>query len=250
MQLKDTFNAFDKDGNGELGYPEYYEAWKFLGQPGDDAKIKAAFDGVDVDVSGLVEWSEFVFSIMGEAASKYGVLADMEDLERLLKNTVSEYRILRETLQEVRANNDVRAERNARLRNRLEGMKDEVGAQMNELFSSMAGVRPEDVLSDEEIDAHLKTAFDKFESSGDGQLGEWEFTQCWVFLGLKAGEDEIKSIFKSVDSNSSGYIDFGEFKTAIKGERMMELSLTRVLNKMGVKYSDVQSQYKAFKKTA
>ena len=51
-------------------------------------------------------------------------------------------------------------------------MKDEVGAQMNELFSSMAGVRPEDVLSDEEIDAHLKTALGKFESSGDGQLGE------------------------------------------------------------------------------
>ena len=101
MQLKDTFNAFDKDGNGELGYAEYYEAWKFLGQPRDHAKIKAAFDGVDVDVSGLVEWREFVFSIMGEAASKYGVLADMVDLERLLKNTASEYRILRETLQEV-----------------------------------------------------------------------------------------------------------------------------------------------------
>ena len=27
-RLKDTFNAFDRDGNGELGYPEYSEAWK------------------------------------------------------------------------------------------------------------------------------------------------------------------------------------------------------------------------------
>ena len=45
-------------------------------------------------------------------ASQYGVLADMEDLQRLLGNTVSEYNILRDTLQEVRANNDVRAERN------------------------------------------------------------------------------------------------------------------------------------------
>jgi len=26
--LKDTFNAFDKDGNAELGFPEYREAWK------------------------------------------------------------------------------------------------------------------------------------------------------------------------------------------------------------------------------
>ena len=114
--LKDTFNAFDKDGNAELGYPEYNEAWKFLGQPGDNNTIKAAFDGVDIDQSGLVEWSEFVFSIMGEKATKYGVLADMEELERLLSNTLKEYIILRDTLHEVRASNDTRAERNGRLR--------------------------------------------------------------------------------------------------------------------------------------
>jgi hypothetical protein len=100
--LKDTFNAFDKDGNAELGYPEYNEAWKFLGRGGSNEDIKRAFDGVDVDGSGLVEWSEFCFSIMGEASSKYGVLADMETLERLLSNTVKEYTILRDTLHEVR----------------------------------------------------------------------------------------------------------------------------------------------------
>merc|ERR1712083_755943 len=61
--LVDTFNAFDKDGNAELGYPEYNEAWKFLQQPGNDQDIKNAFDSVDVDGSGLVEWNEFVFSI-------------------------------------------------------------------------------------------------------------------------------------------------------------------------------------------
>jgi len=64
--LKDAFNAFDKDGNAELGYPEYVEAWKFLAQPGTESDIKKAFDGVDFDNSGLVEWEEFVFSIMGE----------------------------------------------------------------------------------------------------------------------------------------------------------------------------------------
>eukprot|EP00492_Amphilonche_elongata_P003408 TRINITY_DN3726_c0_g1_i1.p1 TRINITY_DN3726_c0_g1~~TRINITY_DN3726_c0_g1_i1.p1 ORF type:complete len:148 (-),score=41.24 TRINITY_DN3726_c0_g1_i1:58-501(-) len=57
--LKDTFNAFDKDGNGELGFPEYVEAWKFLNQPGNMEEMKAAFDSVDVDSSGLIEWIEF-----------------------------------------------------------------------------------------------------------------------------------------------------------------------------------------------
>ena len=99
--LKDTFNAFDNDGSAELGFPEYVEAWKFLGLQGSADEIKKAFDSVDVDGSGIVDWDEFCFSIMGDKATKYGVLADMEDLQRLLKNTVSEYTILGDTLQEV-----------------------------------------------------------------------------------------------------------------------------------------------------
>ena len=43
--LKDTFNAFDRDGNAELGFPEYLEAWRFLNQPGTDEDVKKAFDG-------------------------------------------------------------------------------------------------------------------------------------------------------------------------------------------------------------
>ena len=77
VTVKDTFNAFDRDGNAELAFPEYYEAWKFLGQPGSDDQIKQAFDSVDVDATGLVDFEEFIFSIMGEKALKYGVLADM-----------------------------------------------------------------------------------------------------------------------------------------------------------------------------
>ena len=46
------------------------EAWRFLAQPGTEKDIKNAFDSVDVDGSGLVEWEEFVFSIMGQEASR------------------------------------------------------------------------------------------------------------------------------------------------------------------------------------
>jgi hypothetical protein len=89
--IKDTFNAFDKDGNAELGFPEYLEAWKFLSQPGTDEDIKRAFDAVDVDASGLVEFDEFIFSIMGETALKYGPLADMEKLTGLLENVTTQF---------------------------------------------------------------------------------------------------------------------------------------------------------------
>ena len=38
--LKDTFNAFDKDGSGEMGFAEYTEAWKFLGRGGSEEEIQ------------------------------------------------------------------------------------------------------------------------------------------------------------------------------------------------------------------
>merc|ERR1711862_316846 len=129
--------------------------------------------------------------------SKYGVLADMEDLSRLLRNTLAEYNILRDTLQEVRANNDIRAQRNAKLRERMESMKSEVGDQMNSLISQLLNVDPKDVLTDEEINAHLTEAFNKFDKDGSGEMGQWEFTQAWIFLGLKGSESEIGDAFIS-----------------------------------------------------
>ena len=72
----------------------------------------------------------------------------------LLENTHS----LRESMQGARESAEERAAKNKRLRDRLENMKGEVTGQVNDLLSKMLGVRPEDVLSEEEINAHLQNA--------------------------------------------------------------------------------------------
>merc|ERR1712159_282528 len=56
--LNDTFKAFDRDNNAQLTWAEYREAWRFLS------------------------------SIMGESAADYGYLADLENLESLLRTLV------------------------------------------------------------------------------------------------------------------------------------------------------------------
>ena len=154
------------------------EAWRFLNQPGTDEEVKKAFDSVDIDSSGLVEFDEFIFSIMGEEALKYGKLADLEKLVSLLDGVLKDYAMIQDTLNDVRGNNEGRPERNAELRSRLENMRKEVGGQINDLISSMMNVNPEDVLSDEEINAYLQEAFERFDEDNSGQLGQWEFTQA------------------------------------------------------------------------
>ena len=66
---------------------------------------------------------------------------------------------------------------------------------------------------------------------------------------MKGSESEIKDAFKEVDSNTSGLIDINEFMTAIKGSRMAELSLGKVLQKMGVQLNNLDGQYERFQAT-
>ena len=82
-------------------------------------------------------------------------------------------------------------------------MKNEVSSTMNDLLSKMLNVDPEDVLTPEEIRAHLTEAFNKFDKDGSGQLGNWEFMQAWIYLGLKGSEDEIQKAFVKVGNSST-----------------------------------------------
>jgi len=53
-------------------------------------------------------------------------------------------------------------------------MRRKVQNSVNGLVAQMMGIRPEDVLSEEEINNHLKEAFNS------GELGAWEFQQAWL----------------------------------------------------------------------
>ena len=70
-----------------------------------------------------------------------------------------------------------------------------------------------------------------------------------MFLGFDGSEGEIEDAFKSVDTDHSGLIDVNEFVNAIRGERMLELSLGHVLKKMGVQYDSNADQFEAFQKS-
>ena len=81
-------------------------------------------------------------------------MADIEKLGSLLDLTLNTFSTLQDTLSDVRANDEVRKERNAALRKRLDGMKGEVKGQINAMLKGM-GMNPEDLLSDEDIRKHL-----------------------------------------------------------------------------------------------
>jgi len=233
--LEDTFNAFDKDGSGELGIEEYVEAWKFLGRGNDEEEIKASFDSVDVDGSGLIEWNEFVFSLMGEDALKFSPLADLETLHGLLQGTEELMKTLRGGISGLREDIEGRAKRNQELRERLNGMKRDMNGKLGNVMSKMLsimGQNPEDLLTDEEISKLLSQTFTKFDVDGSNKLESSEFFKAWEFLQLKGNDEEIGRAFDSVDTDSSDFVDRDEFVAAVKNSRTAELSLSVLLTQM------------------
>ena len=45
-------------------------------------KRKKVFFSTDIDGSGTIDWNEFLFSILGDDAGDYGLLADLDTIEK------------------------------------------------------------------------------------------------------------------------------------------------------------------------
>jgi len=173
----------------------------------------------------------------------------LEIVNKLLDKIVPQIENLKSALSVATGSAEERAKSNARLKSRLESVKGQISGESNALLSQMMDIDPSSFMSEAEIDAHLTEAFNKFDEDGSGRLGKWEFAQAWLFLGLKGTEEEINEAYEGVDTDGSGVIDINEFKTAIKGERMVELNLKNVLGKMGVQLNDMGGEYERFKAT-
>jgi len=101
------------------------------------------WDSVDVYGSGLIEWSEFAFSLMGEVALNFGPLAQLETLHTVMEDAAEVLAGLQSSLEENARQNAQRAENNGELtRARLETMKHESGAQDHEQDAWHHGTRP------------------------------------------------------------------------------------------------------------
>ena len=54
-----AFRAFDNDKDGHLGFKEFLEGANYLGINFTDKEIKEAFDELDIDGDGYINFDEF-----------------------------------------------------------------------------------------------------------------------------------------------------------------------------------------------
>merc|ERR1719499_1137305 len=245
-QLMETFDAFDKDGNGELQFPEYTSAWRFLSQPGSDQDIRNAFNSVDIDRSGLVDRDEFVLSIMGPKANDFGPIADLDRLDSLFDALIKLIDRHSGELTSLAQTQEERDAENAKLLARMKNQKKKLTSGMSKIMKAMMGLTGNDIegfLQSKEVDKYLVEAFNKYDRNGNGTLSYQEFADAWQFMNLGGSDSEIKRAFSTVDTDYSGVIEYGEFSRAIKDSRLSELGIQAIMSSIGVELDSVLAKF-------
>nr|XP_034323714.1 neo-calmodulin [Crassostrea gigas] len=106
--FKETFNLFDKDGDGTISTNELAMVMRSLGQNPSDAELENMLKGVDEDGNGSIDFEEFVL-MMAKKLEKTNTEDEIREAFKLFDKdnngciTVTELRnILTETGQKIR----------------------------------------------------------------------------------------------------------------------------------------------------
>jgi len=235
-EMRETFDKFDRNGSGELNLLEYKKAWKFLGKPGTEQDMENAFRSVDIDDSGYIEWDEFVFSLQGEEAMKYGLLADMELMLTLLGEISGDLMTLRGERTDAQKELFTLKDRIAVLQREVQNKTEGMVTRMRQMTGDTKSIRLDD------LDATLKEKFNAADSNKSGSLNLWQFSQAWMSLGLGGNEEELKRMFSSVKNigGMSQGMDVRQFIRVVKSERLPELSLRSRLATLEYLFSKIE----------
>ena len=194
----DLFKQWDEDGSGKIDKREFTHAVRALGfKEITDAVAGAAFDSLDDDKSGNLEYKEL--NMMLRKDFKAGVMAKLKRAK-----DVSDDSYARGSFNFKHNNKNYQSAKLAALPPMV-------------MLDAKAGVSVADQLADIVTKNQVKIIdlFREWDEDGDGAISPKEFRKAVAALGYKAKKKDINQCFHSFDDSGDGYIEYDEFKAAL-----------------------------------
>ena len=217
--LKEFFDSFDVDGNGELSTKEFIAMARQLGLQNTSGELKHMFKVMDVDRSGTIEFKEFV--------SWYQDTTDGEMLKRV-KGLVG---------------NDKKSARQRKILKVMFGRIDSDGSgevDAKEVLQLALDLGVEITL------AEMQFIFAEIDLDDSGQIDFDEFCQWYV---IKGGRGEMlrqplrawyTHLDRTADDPSSLPVGFGKGKT-LQGTKRVAGKITYYFSRISGAYSEISS---------
>ena len=196
----DLFMAWDEDDSGCINFEEFSGAIKALGYDCPSNVSKRLFDMLDADKSGSLKYAELGAALRaapGVEATKINVLAGRDKAKDLSKsNSVLEAKNVNPNfvVTRVRALPQVA---------QLEANSDH---SIVEQLGLLLTVHSTTVIN----------LFRDWDEDGNGGVNAKEFRKALAALGYNAPKRECDALFKELDLDGDGFLDFQELKAALK----------------------------------
>ena len=254
LSIKQAFLAFDENKDGMISKAEFLKTFRIMDLGIPDSDIEKLFGRLDARSIGVIDYRVFcdrlqnpVVSTETQPANKFSQIIAMVK-KRIQENNLSLKKAF-EAFDENKDGNITRLEFLKAFKAMELGVSDSDVEQVFQSFDvnhtgtidyrefieriqglerrpSIRGENMEERIMElvkkriAEKNLSIRQAFLAFDDNKDGKISEPEFLKAFRIMDLGVHDNEARSLFKSIDKNNSGTIDYQEFCEQVQSTRV------------------------------